>query len=953
MDELLAIVREEASREAWSAGVRMSRSGVSGQKHDLEESVLTVSDPVRKQASVVTLWPEDSDWKCSCGGTQDPCSHVVAAVIVAKQSQKTGTALPVQTRAGTVRYDFNSQSGRLAFVRGLEHAGKIRPLLGRLTSLVSDGRLAATGQDLAIDRLLQPHTDGIFTAAKMEKLLALLAKMDTVYLNGAKVSVSAEARGVQLLVSKSSEGWKVRKIDDPMIELSFENGAAVCQQTLHPLNAQNLTRDQYEWLQKGALYQSEQIADLFSVVLPEWQRLGVQHLVQGGKQPELVAVDPYMSLETQEQQGVLHVVPVIEYGDPVVAQVRRGRLVTFGSDVIPIRDLKQETNLLGQVSRMTGVAGSGSAFEGAHGVRFLEKSCDYPVKGTGQELFQRHGEIKPDPSWDQGVFQISFQGDQQTFSLHHIRQVWQERESLIQLHDGRWMEIPVEWLSKYADRVEALLEATQLNGTTPACLKIEVMEIFEGSGETLPEDFENLQNQPTEIALPDDFQGDLREYQKESHRWMSWLEQGGMGAILADDMGLGKTVQAITILKGRALVIAPYSVLQNWMREVERFRPGLPVAVYHGPGRQLPEGDGITLTTWGLLRSDIEILSHIRWDVVVLDEAHQMKNPSSQNAKSAMKLQSRFRLALTGTPIENKLSDLWSQMQFANPYLLGRWKDFQVKFANPIQAGDQRALGILKARIQPFLMRRTKSLVASELPPRTETILYCELDEQEQEVYQSVATSTRNDILKEVESGRMMLALEMLLRMRQAACHVALVPGQNYHRSSKLAVLIERLKETLDCGHKSLVFSQWTKFLDLVQRELQGHGVDTLRIDGTTKNRQDIVDKFQSGEDSPSVMLLSLKAAGVGLNLTAADHVYILDPWWNPAAEDQAADRAHRIGQQKPVLVHKVVAKGTVEERILMLQDAKRQMGRSIMEEGTGALQLTKDDLLELLSDAL
>jgi SNF2 family DNA or RNA helicase len=418
--------------------------------------------------------------------------------------------------------------------------------------------------------------------------------------------------------------------------------------------------------------------------------------------------------------------------------------------------------------------------------------------------------------------------------------------------------------------------------------------------------------------------------------------------LLADDMGLGKTLQALCAVRGRTLVVAPTSVLHNWAAEARRFRPALSTNVYHGPKRKLDDAD-LTLTTYALLRLDSDELASRKWDTVVLDEAQAIKNPDSRVADAAFRLQADFRVALTGTPVENRLDELWSQFHFINRGLLGGRADFQERYARAIGDGDEETAARLRRRIRPFLLRRLKREVAPELPPRTEGVLRCELDDNERAVYDGVRAATLQNVVSQLEAGGgVMAALEALLRLRQASCHSALVPGQRAKGSSKIRLLLETLDSVVAEGHKALVFSQWTSLLDLCEPALVAASIPFIRLDGSTRDRQAVVERFQSSA-GPPVLLISLKAGGTGLNLTAADHVLLLDPWWNPAVEDQAADRAHRIGQDRPVMIYRLVASNTVEERILALQQSKRDLARAALAEGAGAVSIGRRELLDLL----
>jgi SNF2 family DNA or RNA helicase len=396
--------------------------------------------------------------------------------------------------------------------------------------------------------------------------------------------------------------------------------------------------------------------------------------------------------------------------------------------------------------------------------------------------------------------------------------------------------------------------------------------------------------------------------------------------------------------------VTPTSVLHNWAEELRRFRPGLRYAIYHGAQRRLDVTADVILTTYAILRLEAATLAQEMWETVVLDEAQTIKNPDSQVARAAYSLQARRRLVLSGTPVENRLEELWSLMHFLNPGLLGGRQDFQERYAKPIAAGQAGAATRLRERLRPFILRRRKHEVATELPPRTDVVLRCLLWEDEQQVYEAIRAATREQVVQRLRAGGSVLeALEALLRLRQACCHSGLIPGQQAATSSKVTLLLETLEQVVAEGHKALVFSQWTSLLDRVEPHLRAAGLGFTRLDGSTRDRAAVVHRFQDPQ-GPPVLLISLRAGGLGLNLTAADHVFLLDPWWNPAVEDQAADRAHRLGQDRPVLVYHLVAEETVEERILALQAHKRALSAVALEGAERAAALTREDLLALLA---
>ncbi|HEU5060484.1 MAG TPA: DEAD/DEAH box helicase, partial [Kofleriaceae bacterium] len=523
------------------------------------------------------------------------------------------------------------------------------------------------------------------------------------------------------------------------------------------------------------------------------------------------------------------------------------------------------------------------------------------------------------------------------------------------LDGGGWAPLPADFLARHGQRVLDLLAARSERGRVPAVAVPALTALCDELGAPRPAAAARLAALLGEegippAPLPAGFAGTLRPYQQAGASWLAFLRASGFGAVLADDMGLGKTVEALAVIDGRTLVVCPTSVLHNWEAEIARFRPDLSVATYHGPRRELDRRAEVVLTTYAILRIDREQLGGERWKTVILDEAQAIKNPDSQSAQAAFALEADFRLAMSGTPIENRLDELWSVCHFTNPGLLGGRADFQRRVAGPIAAGRADAAAWLRDKIRPFVLRRLTRDVAPELPPRTDLVISVELDEEERAIYDAVRAASRAEIAGQLaENVNVMQALEALLRLRQAACHPALLPGiAPPPTSSKITCLVEALETAAADGHKALVFSQWTSLLDLVEPHLAAAAIGFTRLDGSTVDRAGVVRAFQD-EGGPPVLIASLKAGGTGLNLTAADHVFVLDPWWNPAAEDQAADRAHRIGQDKPVLVYRLVAKDTVEERILELQARKRALADAALGETDRAAALTRDDLLALL----
>ena len=458
----------------------------------------------------------------------------------------------------------------------------------------------------------------------------------------------------------------------------------------------------------------------------------------------------------------------------------------------------------------------------------------------------------------------------------------------------------------------------------------------------------------------------MRGYQREGLGWLQFLQSFGFGGCLADDMGVGKTAQVLALLETRralraqgklskpSIAVVPKSLVFNWRQEAERFTPRLRVLDHTGLGRdvsQIADCD-LVLTTYGTLRRDIALLQEIPFDYVILDEAQAIKNAQTDAAKAARLLRGDHRLAMSGTPVENHIGELWSLFEFLNPGLLGSASVFKAAGVNG-RAMDDATLSLIKRGVRPFILRRTKEEVARDLPPKTEQTLYCELEPRERKLYNQLRQHYRDSLLPQI--GKQGVAktriqvLEALLRLRQAACHPGLIDKEHGKRSSaKLDLLFEQLHDVLEEGHKALVFSQFTSLLDLVRKRLDAERIPHAYLDGKTRDRAAEVERFQTNAEV-QLFLISLKAGGVGLNLTAADYVFILDPWWNPAAEAQAVDRTHRIGQRRHVFAYRLITRDTVEEKVLELQKSKRALADAILGGSTSLVRDLGREEIELL----
>ncbi len=516
--------------------------------------------------------------------------------------------------------------------------------------------------------------------------------------------------------------------------------------------------------------------------------------------------------------------------------------------------------------------------------------------------------------------------------------------SFLQLGENDFVRVS----SELREQLEALADLADAEQPRIAALAVPSLAELELAGLSSDDAFQERLESFRECAdyvatVPRRLEAELRDYQIEGFRWLARHARMGTGACLADDMGLGKTLQAIALMlslrsEGPHLVVCPLSVLAQWEQQIEQFAPTLRA----GQNRELKglKAGDVVLCSYGVLLRDIKKLSKIRWGVAVLDEAQAIKNPQSKTARSAYQLQARVRVATTGTPIENRLSELWSLFAFLNPGLLGTLAAFRRRYEQP-GVGRSR----LRRLIAPFVLRRLKSQVLSELPPRTEVTLKVGLREEELALYEKLRTDAQSDI----EAGQNFELLAHLTRLRQACCHPRLLLPESEIPSSKLEALFELIEQLSEGRHRALIFSQFTRFLDLVQEQLEQREVKYQRLDGSTPpaERKRRVAEFQEGEGE--VFLISLKAGGTGLNLTGADYVIHLDPWWNPAAEDQASDRAHRIGQRRPVTIYRLVAENTLEEKVVRLHGHKRELAQSVLEGNEQASPLSLEELRELL----
>jgi superfamily II DNA or RNA helicase len=598
----------------------------------------------------------------------------------------------------------------------------------------------------------------------------------------------------------------------------------------------------------------------------------------------------------------------------------------------------------------------------AEGKTFRRPGAMQVSVSSGIDWFELHGEVS--------------YGDTSA-KLPALLAALRRGENMVALDDGTYGILPQEWLARFGSlaglgspETDHVRFRRNQAGLLDALLAVQPEARCD-------EVFARLRDQLRNFAgiqacdQPAGFVGRLREYQREGVGWMEFLRLFGFGGCLADDMGVGKTAQVLAVLEqrralraahageedaptGPSLVVVPKSLVFNWKQEAARFTPRLRVLDHTGAVRNV---DGfadcdVVLTTYGTLRRDAAEFKDITFDYLVLDEAQAIKNANTESAKAARLLRGRHRLALSGTPVENHLGELWSLFEFLNPGMLGAASIF--KLTGPGAKNPSEETRSLLARgLRPFILRRTKEQVLRELPAKTEQTIFCELEGAQRKLYDELRAYYRNSLLRAVDTQGLakskIQVLEALLRLRQAACHPGLVDARRRHEPcAKIELLMGHLGEVIEEGHKALVFSQFTSLLSIVRERLDKERIVYEYLDGATNNRQRHVERFQNDPDCP-LFLISLKAGGLGLNLTAAEYVFLLDPWWNPAVEAQAVDRTHRIGQTRQVFAYRLIARDTVEEKVLELQDTKRDLAAAILGQDSSLVRNLRREDLELL----
>jgi superfamily II DNA or RNA helicase len=713
-------------------------------------------------------------------------------------------------------------------------------------------------------------------------------------------------------------------------------------------------------------------------------------------QEKVKGVKPQLQILLKENGDYLFFEPLFVYNDIVVQKEDGPSVIQQLGDKLMIleRDLAAERQLVGIIEQLhSGFIrpneGNVLALKGAEVLKnnwfflFIDtlKEKQIPLFGTEQLKQFKFNTAKPttrlyissNTDWFDAKVEISF--GEQKVSIQDIKTMLMNKQQFVPLKDGSLGVLPEQWLNKYALLFkvgEGKTDNLKLSKYHFSVLdelyqqRDEEELIFQLEGK-----FEKIREHYTiaDVKPPAHLDPILRPYQASGFQWLNYLHDVGWGGILADDMGLGKTIQTLSFLqhlkekKGKllALVVCPTTLLFNWQNELKKFTPSLSFMIHHGGTRNKSKlSDNsveVIITTYGTLRSDIKNFVEVKFDYVILDESQAIKNPTSKVTKAACLLEAENKLCLSGTPLQNNTFDIYAQMNFLNPGMLGSVEYFKHNFSMPIDKFDEKEQKEhLRKFVFPFILRRTKEQVAKDLPEKQEMVLYCEMGTAQRKIYEAYRNDYRDKLMGLVEEKGVQKAqlsiLQGLMKLRQICDSPAIIKDESYpNESVKLEELTREIAENIG-EHKALVFSQFLGMLGLIREALTKLGIDHEYFDGssTIQEREKAIDRFQN-DPNCRVFLISLKAGGVGLNLTAADYVYIVDPWWNPAVEQQAIDRTHRIGQTKNIFAYRMICNDTVEDKILKLQDRKRSLAKELISDEEGFVKsLTKEDINYLFS---
>lgn len=891
LDALYSRVQKITKSGIWSKGVAWARSGsVTLLTKNDAEFLFSVKPPEATLAVKVQVWPEEDDFYSDCE-EPEPCAHTVAA-LVAFQNRECKSAAEKLNHSlcyvlEFIADDHLSKQGRLVLQRyygeprRLFRGSLVSHIGGQKTGRVTEPWLIATRTDLQIDEILQEYRGRLLDRAFWYRITPLLSEQGSLVLRLAEgelpVKLNQQILSPRVSLKRQGRQYQLKLWRHESVEQTIGGVFAKTNDSLQFIHQPQLQEQERSYLsEQGALFSKpSEIEFLFGQLLPRLREEKFQIEFNPEDVPNFVNVKPQLKLVVESLSGLhLGVVARLEYPEETGGK----ETIFFKRDLVAENSLKQMA-----FSKLGLRTNEYYKFQNAEAAEFLGK-----IKST--------------------------QDDTQDLSI-----------AVANLRSASVLDLVSKILDANAEKLTL--------GDRTKIIPVEQLA-FRKLRSIFPEALDRAMPRPL------GFRGELRNYQTQGVAWILEAFSAGLGIILADDMGLGKTIQALAALRGPALIVCPTSLIWTWESQILKFREDLQPRIFHGAMRsivfknELSENE-VVITSYGLLRQDVLALSSPLWRTVVFDESQFLRNRETKVFQAALTLSAQNRIGLTGTPIENKVDDLRAQLEVLNP-------DLPQVFTHAKQ----------------LLLRRNRNDVLKELPPLTENRVLVELSDGERELYDALLLSVKKEVLDElgevdasaIDSKKLSLftILEHFLRLRQAACHPGLLPPSlaklwqapkadeneeeletsSVGTSSKVKALMELLNESQNPPEnrkKVILFSQWTSFLDLLEKEigLKYSTQQILRLDGSTRDRNFIVKEFQENPER-TILLMSLKAGGVGLNLTAAEHVFLMDPWWNPAVEDQAIARAHRMGQTKPVFVHRLITRGTVEERVGQIQSEKR-----------------------------
>lgn len=982
------ILLEWAGREEYEQGLRLYHEGLVTAFTQRETQGIVMAKGTVGSQQVELGWDGKaiSCNQCSCG--RSPCHHQTALVLALQENQKpkTGYALiyrialakprqaverwpdlrlQVQVERARLRRD-----GSLGMTEPISMWGVDLPNLGT----ISKEDQALIGLLRKCPRAESPYApsfaeDVLVPTDKTDEALRLLVSRPylwdrrgvpiTVQSHSLHVGIRIALEGNGLVITPALEGHSTGEIQI----IDADKPWAMVGSSLAPIQGLPADGEVRRFLRGMFKLSVERLQEL---PLGRMRDAGLVILGLQGEEIQNLHCTPPVGILRLEEVGE-ELVAHLAYGyEGIEVSMGDPRPLVVENGLGILRDTAAETRIQGLLKQCGLMARShGFVIRGEEALEFLFSNLPKLLEQGWKSPEAKLDHLKVAPKAARitmriktGLDWFSLQADSPDLAQGAFESALQSQRRFVQTEKG-WMRIPDKWLKSYISLKDAL-GCEILNQRIPLFQAPMALSLVDSADKEkgdegwsqLAERLRQLSG-IEEAAIPDGFEGELRPYQRHGLAFMGFLKAHGFHGILADDMGLGKTIQAIAMLlipsdgpKLPSLIIAPTSVVYNWQDELKRFAPGLKVLSLQGPHRQEHFDNlgcyDIILTSFALLRRDWMHLEKQDYCHIILDEAQAIKNASSLTSKLVRKLNGRHRFSLTGTPLENHPGELWSQFAFLMPGLLGSEKQFQERYLAPIATGDTERLHELRTRISPFILRRLKKEVAKDLPARSEIVSYCELYPEQRELYERILLEAKQKITQ--PHGNEMAMLDALLRLRQVCCHPQLLDPTLEDCSAKLDHFMELVHSLIAEGHRALVFSQFVKMLELVKKRLNEAQIPYEYLDGHTRDRQARVERFNHS-DVP-LFLISLKAGGTGLNLTGADYVIHFDPWWNPAVEAQATDRAHRIGQSRSVFSYKLIARDSIEEKVLLLQDRKRAMTEGIIlsEEGV-AKQLTREDL--------